>query len=48
MKIILRECEGYSNPDDYIECDNCNGYGSSLNESAPTCTKCAGKGVVLK
>lgn len=28
------------------ECPHCNGYGSSLLESAPTCTRCSGTGVI--
>lgn len=30
------------------ECLHCNGYGSSLKESAATCTRCGGSGLVLK
>ena len=29
------------------ECDNCNGYGSSLNEDSDICTKCHGKGLLV-
>ena len=29
----------------YRFCGHCNGYGSSLKESAPTCTKCKGTGL---
>lgn len=28
-----------------IECDRCNGYGSSLAESSAKCTKCGGSGL---
>lgn len=27
-------------------CPHCNGYGSSLKESADTCTRCGGSGLV--
>ena len=30
----------------YTVCRQCNGYGSSLRESAPRCTKCGGSGLV--
>lgn len=42
--------EIYLNPEKhgYVECDHCNGYGSSLRESADRCTKCGGIGVVKK
>jgi len=29
-----------------VECSHCNGYGSSLKESADRCTKCGGSGLV--
>ena len=34
----------------YIECDHCNGYGSSLKDpfGQNTCSKCGGYGVVKK
>jgi len=42
--------EIFVNPDKYgyIECNNCNGYGSSFNEPAERCTVCDGLGVVKK
>jgi DnaJ-class molecular chaperone len=30
----------------YVQCGHCNGYGSSLKESAPKCTRCGGLGLV--
>jgi len=44
------EIEIMFNPDKYgyKECPHCNGYGSSLKESAPRCTKCGGLGLVKK
>ena len=38
------------NPEKYglVQCDHCNGYGSSLKESNDTCTKCGGSGLVKK
>jgi DnaJ-class molecular chaperone len=30
----------------YTQCPHCNGYGSSLKESAPTCTMCDGSGLI--
>jgi DnaJ-class molecular chaperone len=30
------------------ECDQCNGYGSSLKEEADKCTKCKGTGLIVK
>jgi DnaJ-class molecular chaperone len=37
-------------PDKYglTVCKHCNGYGSSLKESARTCTQCGGSGLVKK
>jgi DnaJ-class molecular chaperone len=32
----------------FEQCDNCNGYGSSLKESSPKCSKCGGSGLVKK
>ena len=32
----------------YKVCGHCNGYGSSLQESSPSCSKCGGCGVVKK
>ena len=32
----------------YVECKHCNGYGTSLKESALKCTKCGGLGLVKK
>lgn len=32
----------------YVVCEHCNGYGSSLKESADQCTKCGGLGLVKK
>ena len=32
----------------YKECSFCNGYGASLKETAPKCTKCGGLGLVKK
>jgi DnaJ-class molecular chaperone len=32
----------------YTQCPHCNGYGSSLKESAPTCTLCGGSGLIKK
>ena len=34
----------------YVECDHCNGYGSSLKdpEGVNKCTKCGGSGLVKK
>jgi len=29
---------------EFVECDHCNGYGSSLKEESNSCTKCGGKG----
>lgn len=39
----LRDPEGSP----YEECPRCNGYGSSLEEEGPTCSKCAGTGLVV-
>jgi DnaJ-class molecular chaperone len=30
------------------DCPHCNGYGSSLKESADRCSQCGGSGVVVK
>jgi len=30
----------------YTQCSHCNGYGSSLREAAPKCTRCGGFGLV--
>ena len=32
----------------YVECTNCNGYGSSLKENRPICSKCYGLRLVKK
>ena len=32
----------------YIQCKNCNGYGSSLKESSDKCSVCGGSGLVKK
>lgn len=34
----------------YIECSHCHGYGSSLKDpiGVDVCTKCQGKGLVIK
>jgi DnaJ-class molecular chaperone len=32
----------------YEQCSHCNGYGSSLKESAGRCTVCGGSGMVKK
>lgn len=32
----------------YEECSHCNGYGSSLKETADRCTKCGGTGLQKK
>jgi len=36
--------------DGYVECNHCNGYGSSLKdpEGVNKCTKCSGVGLVKK
>lgn len=31
----------------YQECPHCNGYGSSLREDGPTCSRCGGSGLVM-
>lgn len=30
----------------YVTCPHCNGYGSSLKETAVNCTKCGGFGLI--
>lgn len=30
------------------ECEHCHGYGSSLKEQAPVCTRCGGTGLVKR
>lgn len=35
-------------PEDYEPCEHCHGYGSSLGESCPTCSKCGGDGIIIK
>jgi DnaJ-class molecular chaperone len=42
--------ELFLNPEKYgyKECSHCRGYGSSLKEDAPKCTKCGGMGLVKK
>ena len=32
----------------YKQCEHCGGYGSSLKESNPRCSKCDGTGLVKK
>ncbi len=32
----------------YEECTHCNGYGSSLKEDTPVCSKCQGNGLIKK
>jgi DnaJ-class molecular chaperone len=32
----------------YVECPNCNGYGSSLYEKNSVCNMCKGSGLVKK
>jgi len=32
----------------WVECPNCNGYGSSLRESSPKCSQCFGDGLIRK
>ena len=29
-------------------CQHCNGYGSSLKEASPICTRCGGSGLIPK
>jgi len=41
---VLMNPEAYG----YKQCDHCNGYGSSLKESAPTCLRCGGSGLVKR
>jgi hypothetical protein len=31
---------------EFVSCDHCNGYGSSLKEEADRCTKCGGRGYI--
>ena len=44
------EIDLFINPEKYgyEECSFCNGYGASLKETAPKCTKCGGLGLVKK
>ena len=47
MKLVIVKMEG-KNSDEFTECDQCHGYGSSLNEKSNTCSKCNGKGIISK
>jgi len=40
--------EFFTPPDGFVECNHCNGYGSSLKdpEGVNTCTKCKGSGLM--
>jgi len=42
--------EAMLNPEEhgYVECNHCNGYGSSLKETSDKCTKCGGAGLLKK
>jgi len=42
--------EQMMNPEKHglVQCDHCNGYGSSFKESSDKCTKCDGSGLVKK
>jgi DnaJ-class molecular chaperone len=47
---MSRPFEQILNPEKYglEECPHCNGYGSSLKESADRCTVCGGDGLLTK